>query len=119
MNDIMCKARRTFVKEQFEKVNRSALFDLTPAEEIVEPAALSSAIMEIVTDLCPITRLDVQLHLFLRGFFARVTEAEINRSITELLKAKKLQSSTGKVRIGDKATLTVSEGSSTQRSLFD
>jgi hypothetical protein len=118
MNDFMCKARRTFVAEQFEEVNRSALFDLTPAEEIVEQEELSSAIMEIVKELSPITRQDVQLNLFLRGFFARITESEINGCITELLKAKQLQSSTGKVRINDEATLTVAAASGKQRSLF-
>jgi len=64
MNDFMCKARRAFVSDQFEEVNRSALFDLTPAEEKVEPEELSSAIMEIVRKSSPITRLDVQLTLF-------------------------------------------------------
>lgn len=119
MNDFMAKARRTFVTEQFEELNRSALFDLTPAEEIVEPNELTSAIMEIVKEFSPITRLDVQLHLFLRGFFARITESEINGCISELLKAKQLQSSTGKIRINDEATLTVAVQSGTQRSLFD
>jgi len=119
MNDFMCKARRAFVTEQFEKVNRTALFDLTPAEELVEPEELSSSIMEIVQGSSPITRLDVQLYLFLRGFFARITESEINGCITELLKAKKLQSSTGKFRINDEATLTVAKQSGTQRSLFE
>ncbi len=119
MNDFMCKARRSFVAEQFEEVNRSALFDLTPAEETVEPEELSSAVMEIVDEKSPITRPEVQLTLFMRGFFARITEAEINGCINELLKAKRLQSSTGKVRINDEATLIVGPGSDTQRSLFD
>lgn len=43
MNDFMCQARRDFVREYVtSKVGQPTLFDLTPAEEIVEPEDLDS-----------------------------------------------------------------------------
>jgi len=116
MNDFMCQARRDFVASEFSE---PTLFDITPAEEKVEQDELLEAIIGVVAEAdSPITRPEVQLRLYLQGYFARITQSEINGAIRELLKTKRLCSSTGKASINDEATLTVAEGQRSQKTLF-
>jgi len=104
MNDFMCQARRKFVAKQFSD---HLLFDLTPEEEIVEPDALKDGIAAVFaqSQTC-ITRLELQLRLLLRGFFARLTLSEINKAIAEMLKEGRLFSSTGRTRINNTVLLS-------------
>ena len=104
MNDFMCKARRDFVAAHMPK---NVLFDLTPAEEIVEPEELTEAIAAVVADSSKhLTRPEIRLALLLRGFFARLTQSDINKAIGEMLKQGRLFSSTGKTRINDSVQLS-------------
>jgi hypothetical protein len=104
MNDFMCKARRDFVAAHMPK---NVLFDLTPAEEIVEPEELTEAIAAVVADSSKhLTRPEIRSALLLRGFFARLTQSEINKAIGEMLKQGRLYSSTGKTRINDSVQLS-------------
>ena len=48
----------------------------------------------------------MRLSLLLRGFFARLTQSEINKAIGEMLKEGQLFSSTGKPRINDTVQLS-------------
>lgn len=99
MNDFMCKARRSFVESSLPK---DTLFDLTPAEEIVDPAELDDAVLSVFSQQNRnLTRRDVQIRLMGNGFFARLTTSEINKTIIGLLKQGRLFSSTGKTRIND------------------
>jgi three-Cys-motif partner protein len=120
MNDFMCQARRDFVREHVtSKVGQPTLFDLTPAEEVVEPEDLDAAIIKVISEAeSPIARPDVQLSLFLHGYFARITQSEVKGAIRELLKSNRLRSSTGKVSINDKITLTVVQSRVTQKEFF-
>lgn len=104
MNDFMCKARRNFVASSLPK---NTLFDLTPAEEIVEPTELNDAILSVFSQQNQkLKRPEVQMLLMGKGFFARSTTSEINTAIGSLLKSGKLFSSTGKVRINDDVSLS-------------
>lgn len=105
MNDSMCKARRIFVSSEMPK---DVLFDMTPEEEIVEPAQLAEAIESVLGNCkSPMTRPQIRLKLFGHGLFARLTNSEINNQIGEMLKSKKTHSSTGKLRINDTVTLSL------------
>lgn len=104
MNDFMCEARRDFVAAH---VPQNVLFDLTPEEEIVEPQELIDGIVAVVGESKKhLTRPEVRLSLLLRGFFARLTQSEINKAIGEMLKEGRLYSSTGKARINDTVQLS-------------
>lgn len=103
MNDFMCKARQNFVESHFSK---DRLFDTTPEEEIVESSELRAGINDAFSHLqLPVTRPHVRLQLLLNGFFARVTQSQINAEITLMLKERLLYSATGKTRINDKELL--------------
>lgn len=103
MNDNMCKARRNFVTSQLPK---NVLFDLTPDEEIVDSAHLDAAIAEVFqTNTEPLNREELRLSLFRQGFFARLTNSEINHHVGEMLKSRRLYSATGKSRINDSVDL--------------
>jgi len=116
MNDFMCQARRNFVNSEF---NGAALFDLTPAEEEVDADEIREAIVEIVTESeHPVTRPEIQLSLFSRGYFTRIKESEVNSAIGELLKLKKLRSSSGSTRINDETTLSIDGDQCLQQELF-
>jgi len=116
MNDNMCKARRKFLDSEYR---RQRLFDVTPESETVASDELEREIAEVVSaSHAPPTRRVVRLKLLAGGYFARVTQKEVNDAIGELLKAKRLQSSTGKVRINDNVTLKVAEGGTRQGELF-
>ncbi|MFG0336250.1 MAG: three-Cys-motif partner protein TcmP [Maioricimonas sp. JB049] len=120
MNDNMCKARRKFVEDHLKsKYKGPTLFDVTPEGEVVERDELEAEVVRIISESNePPTRRDVRLKLLPEGYFARLTQKEVYHVIGDLLKAKRLQSSTGKVRINDDVTLTVGEGGASQRNLF-
>lgn len=76
-------------------------------EEIVEPKELSDEIDAVFAESNRhLTRPEVRLSLLLRGYFARLTQSEINKAIGAKLKEGVLFSSTGKTRINDTVQLS-------------
>jgi three-Cys-motif partner protein len=101
INDAMCKARREFLGAEFTK---GMLFDLTPEEEMPDLSELRKGLLALVPEGGPISRKALRLE----GLFAHFGRHEVkdyNAAIGDLLKAGKLQSSTGKARINDEVLL--------------
>lgn len=103
MNEAMCNARSEFLKSQFQS---GTLFDLTPTAEVVDAPWLRKILLEIVAEHGPICRKDLRVH-FLRSYFCKYTEREMNGAIADLLRSGKLRSATGKTRINDEALLSI------------
>lgn len=120
MNDNMCKARRQFVEEQLRKKYKGpTLFDVTPEGEVVEQDELEAEVIRIVSVSDePPTRWDVRLKLLLAGYFARLTQSDVNRAIASLLRSKRLRRYESTGRVNDATRLTVPKYGGTQRSLF-
>lgn len=104
MNDAMCKARHEFLGNEFVK---GLLFDMTPDEEIPNVDALADDLVNILKAKGILTRKMLRN----QGLWAHFGEHEsknYNLAITNLLKAGRLHSSTGKCRINDDVKLSLS-----------
>jgi three-Cys-motif partner protein len=101
MNDAMCKARREFLGNEF---NRGMLFDFIPEDEVPDLSVLRRDLLSMVCKTGPISRKALRLWGLL-GHFGRFESKDHNAAIGELLKAGKLFSSTGKARINDHVVL--------------
>jgi len=101
MNDRMCKARQEFLGKQFKTNN---LFDLTPVEAVPDTVQLKTDLLDLLADGKQMTRKHLRLQVLLRQFCEFQTK-DINAAISELLKAGRLFSSTGKSRINDDVVL--------------
>lgn len=102
MNDSMCTARHEFLGAQF---NSGTLFDLTPSEENPDTSELKTELLRIVGEIGHINRKRLRI-MSLSKFFCKFKKSAINKAVTELLKEKKLYSSTGKSRINDSVVLS-------------
>ena len=102
MNDSMCTARHAFLGAQF---NSGTLFDLTPSEENPDTSELKKELLRIAREVGHINRKSLRI-TSLSKFFCRFKKSAINKAVTELLKEKKLYSSTGKSRINDTVVLS-------------
>ncbi|HEU5117805.1 MAG TPA: hypothetical protein VFT74_14355, partial [Isosphaeraceae bacterium] len=102
INDAMCKARREFLGAQFTK---GTLFDLTPEEEVPDLSELRKSLLALVPEGGRLSRQDLRLKGLL-AHFGRYEVKDYNAAIGDLLKAGKLQSSTGKTRINDTVLLS-------------
>jgi three-Cys-motif partner protein len=103
MNDSMCKARRDFLTAEF---NSDTLFDLTPPTEQLDSAAIRRDVLEVLERKGRMSRGNLAFEV-LSTSFCRCLEGEIKQEIGQLLKSAKIFSSTGKVRINDDVTLSV------------
>ena len=102
MNDSMCKARLDFLGTEF---NNGTLFDLIPADEIVDTSELKEELLKAAEEAKQFTRRELRLKV-LPKYFCRFKISDINKAVTELLKEQKLHSSTGKSRINDTVHLS-------------
>lgn len=103
MNDAMCKARREFLGNQFAK---GFLFDMTPDEEKPDVNALADDLVNILQTKGVLTRKALR-NQGLWAHFGRYERKDYNLAITNLLKAGRIHSSTGKSRINDDVQLRV------------
>jgi hypothetical protein len=101
MNDAMCKARREFLGNEF---NRGMLFDFIPEAEVPDLTKLRRSLLALVPQDGRLSRRALRLKGLLEHF-GRYEIKDYNAAVTELLKTGKLQSSTGKNRINDEVTL--------------
>lgn len=104
MNDAMCKARREFLGNQFAK---GFLFDMTPDQEKPDVDALADALITILREKGILTR-KVLRGLGLSAHFGRHESKDYNLAVTNLLKAGRVHSGTGKTRINDDVRLSLS-----------
>jgi three-Cys-motif partner protein len=104
MNDAMYKARREFLGNQFIK---GLLFDMTPDEEKPKVDALADDLVSILQTKGVLTRRALRNEGLL-GHFGRYESKDYNLAVTNLLKAGRIHSSTGKSRINDDVRLSTS-----------
>lgn len=106
MNEGMCKARRAFLGEQF---NKNRLFDCAPEE--ADTGQLKKDLLEYLVGGKRMTRKKLRLEALLRHFCEFQTK-DINTAVCDLLKAGRLFSATGKSKIGDEVELSATPFSS-------
>src|SRR5262249_34675089 len=82
MNDGMCKARRDFLGQQFQK---GVLFDLTPAEEAPDFADLNNFLFATLSERGPLSRKWLRNYAIWE-YFGRYESKDINSAIGGLLK---------------------------------
>ena len=104
MNDAMCKARREFLGNRFVK---GLLFDMTPDEERPDVDALATVLMGILQAKGVLTRKALR-NEGLWAQFGQHESKDYNLAVTNLLKAGRIHSSTGKSRINDDVRLSAS-----------
>lgn len=96
MNDVMAVALRGFIDEQAP--TDGMLFDVRPTEFAVDPAEIDPLLLELSKDW--ITRGDL-VWKAIHANYGRMTQSEINRRVSGLLRDRKLRSASGKIRIND------------------
>ena len=97
-----CPCFRFFLGTEF---NKGTLFDLIPADEIVDTSELKEELLKAAEEAKQFTRRELRLKV-LPKYFCRFKISDINKAVTELLKEQKLHSSTGKSRINDTVHLS-------------
>lgn len=104
MNDAMCKARREFLGSRFVK---GMLFDMTPEEEKPDVDSLANDLANILQAKGVLTRKALR-NQGLWAHFGQHESKDYNLAVTNLLKAGRIHSSTGKSRINDDVRLSTS-----------
>jgi three-Cys-motif partner protein len=104
MNDAMCKARREFLGNRFVK---GLLFDMTPDEEKPDVDALAADLVGVLQAKGVLTRKALR-NEGLWAHFGQHESKDYNLAVTNLLKAGRIHSSTGKSRINDDVRLSAS-----------
>ncbi|MDZ4820218.1 MAG: three-Cys-motif partner protein TcmP [Planctomycetota bacterium] len=102
MNDAMCNARQEFLGEQFPA---NTLFDLTPDHELSDFDELKTALVNTLRVNGPLKRKALRMKS-LESFFCQFSKSQLNQNVKELLKARRLFSSTGKIVINDDVLLS-------------
>lgn len=111
INDAMCKARLEFLGREFRK---DCLFDLTPEAELSDLGELKRDLLAVMGKEGGLSRKDLRLKGLI-DHFGRFECKDYNRAISELLKAGKLSSSSGKSRINDHEVLSLAASASKAR----
>ena len=104
MNDAMCKARLDFLGRQF---NTGTLFDCTPDQERPDFDKLTQDVISVIKEDGPLTRKALR-NKMIWNHFGKFESKDVNNVIGDLLKSKRLFSSTGKTRINDDVRLSIS-----------
>jgi hypothetical protein len=110
INDAMCKARREFLGNEF---NRGMLFDFIPEEEVPDLSELRQSLLDLTPEDGRLSRKALRLKGLL-AHFGRYEVKDYNAAIGELLKAARLHSGTGKSRINDDVLLARAPFSTTR-----
>jgi three-Cys-motif partner protein len=103
MNDAMCNARMEFLGAEFAK---DRLFEMTPENEQPDVTELKKLVLAFVAQASTTTRKEIRLEV-LRCLFCRYPKKIIDRTVSDLLKARKLYSGNGQSRVNDSVQISI------------